>query len=101
MVFSGAELDQMELERPFAEGASGSLPVVVDREMKQNFGTGIHSVSPAHNIEDLKTSYKCNLPRSGCIDPATGFLNTPLALAGTDITQEKDTVKAIKSMLSD
>ena len=91
----------MELERPFAEGSDGSLPVVIDNEIKQNFGTGIHSVSPAHNIEDLKTSYRCKLSRSGCIDPTTGCLTTPLALAGTNISDEKETVKVIKSMLSD
>lgn len=77
LVFSGADLIDLKLERPFSAGSTGSLPLIVDRELKPTFGTGIHSISPAHNIEDLKKSYAFNLSRNGCIDPETGFLTQP------------------------
>ena len=84
MVFQGSELSGIELEMPFLSNGS-SLPVVIDRNLRSSFGTGIHTVSPAHNIEDLKLSYAHNLSRNGCIDYATGFLTQPPVLEGTDI----------------
>ena len=100
MVFSGSELANIELERPFAEGA-GALPVIIDRNLRSSFGTGIHTVSPAHNIEDLKLSYAHNLSRNGCIDHATGYLTQPAVLEGTDISKEREALDKIKAALSD
>ena len=99
MVFSGAELSDMVLERPFGE--SGSLPVIVNRELKLTFGTGIHSVSPAHGVDDLKMSYAYDLSRSGCIDAETGFLTSPKVLAGSDIADEEGTLAKIRTLLKD
>ena len=76
MVFSGADLAEMELERPFGQ-EGGSLEVVVKRDMKPTFGTGIHTITPAHNIDDLRISYECNLSRQGCLDSETGTLTQP------------------------
>ena len=81
MVFQGSELSGLELEMPFLTSSDdGSLPVVIDRNLRSSFGTGIHTVSPAHNIEDLKLSYAHNLSRNGCIDHATGYLTQPAVL---------------------
>jgi valyl-tRNA synthetase len=44
----------------------------VNNNLKPNFGTGIHSITPAHSIEDLKLSYAFNLPRDGIICSKTG-----------------------------
>ena len=77
MVFSGAELVDMTLERPF-DGSKRGLPLIIDREnVKATSGTGIHTVSPAHNVEDLRLSYAHGLSRSGCVEPETGFLTKP------------------------
>lgn len=84
MVFSGSELEGCTLERPFGESA-GSLPVVINRELKPTFGTGIHSVSPAHSIEGLKMGHVYDLSKEGCVDAETGFLTLPKMLSGLDI----------------
>ena len=89
----------MTLEKPF--GGKGSLKVVNDRELKPTFGTGIHSVTPAHNIEDLRMAQPYDLNIEGCIDPETGFLSSPGVLAGTDIADEDKTIKAIKAALTE
>jgi len=99
MVFSGSELSDMILERPFRE--RGTLPVIVNRELKPTFGTGIHSVSPAHCMDDLKMSYAYDLSRRGCVDPETGFLSNPKVLSGTDIADEEGTFAKIKTLLKD
>ena len=76
--------------------------MIVNRELKWTYGTGIHTVSPAHNVEDLRLSYAYQLPRSGCIDSETGFLTRPQELAGTDISgAEKDACQSVKALLKD
>ena len=100
MVFQGTEFENCVLEKPFAEG-SGSLPVLVDRELKPTFGTGINSVSPAHKVEDLKLSYAHNLSRNGCVDHVTGFLKSPAVLEGSDIYEDKETTSKIKTVLGE
>jgi valyl-tRNA synthetase len=47
------------------------LPLI-EVEMGPSFGTGLHTVTPAHSINDLKLSYKYNLSRQGILDPRTG-----------------------------
>ena len=89
----------MFLERPFGE--PGTLPVIVNRELKPTFGTGIHSVSPAHCMDDLKMSYAYELSRRGCIDPETGFLTNPKVLSGSDIADEEETFAKIRTLLKD
>ena len=69
---------------------NGSIPIVVDRNLKQSFGTGISSVAPAHNLEALKMSYVYGLDRKGCVDPQTGCLTQPATLEGTSIYMEPD-----------
>lgn len=100
MVFSGAELIDMQIERPFGE--NGHLPLVVNRDLKWTHGTGIHTISPAHNVEDLRLSYAFKLSRSGCIDSATGFLTKPRVLEGTDLAgNEQETCEMVKTVLKD
>ena len=65
----------MKVDRPFAE--SGSIPVIINKDLTPSFGTGIHSVSPAHCIDDLDLSYAASLSRAGCVDPETGHLTKP------------------------
>ena len=99
MVFSGAELADVQLERPFGE--PGHLPTVINRELKWTFGTGIQTVTPAHNIDDMRLSYHYNLSRQGCIDPETGFLQSPASLEGTDLVDEDEATARVKRALQD
>ena len=59
--------------------------MVVNRNLKPTFGTGIHTVTPAHNLNDLKISYEYNLPRVGCVDATDGKITKPSMLIGEDI----------------
>ena len=93
MVIQGAELADMEVERPF--GGSGTLPVLINRDLKPTFGTGISSVSPAHTVEGLKMAHEYNLSRDGCVDSETGFLTQPKALEGLDIANDGEVSKQI------
>lgn len=74
--------------------------MINDIEIKPTFGTGIHSVSPAHNIEDLRVAEHFKLSVRGCVDPDTGFLTSPDVLAGTDLAQEEDSLYKIVQALS-
>lgn len=58
-------------------------------------------MSPAHNIDDLRTSYEYKLPRTGCLDSETGCLTKPLVLEGTDISDEAEANSRVKSILQD
>ena len=42
--------------------------------MKPTHGTGLHSISPAHSIEDLKLSYMYDLSRDGIVCSKTGTI---------------------------
>ena len=83
MLFSGDILSQMRFEKPFGE--PGYLPVIVNREQKPTYGTGIHTVTPAHNINDLQMSYMYDLPRIGCVDSKNGKLTKPEILKGLPV----------------
>ena len=84
MVFGGDVLSQMKFERPFSP-SSGELRVINDSQLTPTFGTGIHTVTPAHNVESLRLSYAYDLSREGCVNPQTGNLTQPMVLEGASI----------------
>ena len=53
---------------------SVEMPLVPDVTLKPNFGSGLHTVSPAHNIHDLKLSYMHSLAREGVLSSKTGLI---------------------------
>ena len=73
MVFGGDVLSGMTFERPFFP-SSGELPVSNNGLLTSTFGTGLHTVTPAHNVESLRLSYAYKLSRDGCVDSKTGTL---------------------------
>ena len=77
----------MRTEKPFDQ--IGYLPVVVNRNLRPTFGTGIESVTPAHNLKDLKLSYEYDLPRIGCVNSLDGTLTKPMSLEGEKIREAK------------
>ena len=48
--------------------------------LTSTFGTGIHTVSPAHEIESLRLGYTHQLSKEGCVDSKTGKFTFPPAL---------------------
>jgi valyl-tRNA synthetase len=68
----------MQVHNPLV--ANTSLPVIVFNEIKSTFGTGINTVTPAHDIEDLRISYAHKLSREGVICPETGNLQFDLGM---------------------
>ena len=78
--FPGDVLSGFRIEKPFQ--MPGELPLIPDAELKPTFGTGLTSITPAHNIAGLRFSYSYNLSREGCIDASNGTLTQPLALQG-------------------
>ena len=99
MLFSGEVLQSMKLERPFTPN-DGELRVITNTQLTPTFGTGIHTVTPAHNIESLRLSYAFRLSREGCVDSKNGTLTQPAALEGTNI-HEKNIVNKLGSALQE
>lgn len=48
--------------------------------MKHTHGSGMHSVTPAHSIEDLKLSYMYNLSREGILSSKDGTINNSVVI---------------------
>jgi valyl-tRNA synthetase len=60
MVIDGESFVGMTAEHPIT---GDEIPFVLSESLKPSFGTGFHSVTPAHGIEDLSLSYIFNLSR--------------------------------------
>lgn len=71
LVLNGQSLNGMTVRNPLN---GTEMPLVPDATLKPNFGSGLHTVSPAHNIQDLKLSYMHSLPRDGVLSSRTGFI---------------------------
>jgi isoleucyl-tRNA synthetase len=71
MAVSGEQMVGMTVKHPITGAEIPLLPV---ESLKPTFGTGFHSVCPAHSVDDLRLSYDFNLPREGLINPTTGNL---------------------------
>ena len=54
------------------------MPLVGLESLKPTHGTGLHTVTPAHSIEDLKLSYMCDLSREGIVCSKTGKITEGL-----------------------
>lgn len=77
--FSGDNLEGFTLQKPFL--IPGELKLIKQPDLLSTFGTGIHTVTPAHNINSLRLSYAHNLSREGCVCPSKGTLINPLSLS--------------------
>jgi hypothetical protein len=71
MVLSGEQMVGMAVTNPLT---GDMMPLIPVEELKPTFGTGLHSVSPAHTVEDLRLSYAFELPRDGVVNSVTGNL---------------------------
>ena len=78
VIMSGEALADTVVENPLDR--TSALPVLACEDMKLTHGTGISTVSPAHNINDLRLSYVHNLPRDGIVDAKNGKFTHPLLL---------------------
>jgi valyl-tRNA synthetase len=76
--FLGDTLEGTTIEKPFKQ--PGELPLIADVQLKSSFGTGLHSITPAHDIAALRFSYAHNLSRDGIICPVKGTLLQPIFL---------------------
>jgi valyl-tRNA synthetase len=53
------------------------LPVLINNEVNNEFGTAINSISPAHDFNSLQVAFHYNLNKEGYIDEF-GKFTTPL-----------------------
>jgi hypothetical protein len=54
MLISGSQLVGCTIENPLTHQ---TLPLIDDPSFNSSFGSGFKSVTPAHNIDDLRLSY--------------------------------------------
>ena len=87
----------MKFERPFSPN-DGEIKVINNAQLKPTFGTGIHSVTPAHNIESLRLSYAFRLSREGCVDSKNATLTQPAVLEGESIRDNDIINKIIRAL---
>jgi isoleucyl-tRNA synthetase len=73
LVVSGEQMSGMTAANPLN---GNPMRLIEVRTLKPTHGTGLHSVTPAHCIEDLKLSYMFNLKRDGILCSKTGAINT-------------------------
>jgi isoleucyl-tRNA synthetase len=76
--FMGDTLEGISIEKPFK--LPGEISLIPDLQLKSTFGTGLHSITPAHDINALRFSYAHNLSREGIICPLKGNLTQPISL---------------------
>lgn len=99
LMFQGDTLDKMRVEHPLLSvNGPQEVPVVQNEALKPTFGTGIHTVSPAHSIDALRLSYQFGLSREGCVDPATGKLTQPFSLTDFQTNDPSLTPELIKRL---
>ncbi len=72
LVISGHSLSGMTARNPMN---NADLPLIAVTDLKPTFGSGLHTVTPAHSIQDLKLSYMHSLPREGILSSKTGLLS--------------------------
>jgi len=75
LVLSGQSLNGMIVRNPLN---NAEMPLVTNVDLKPNHGSGFHTISPAHNIQDLKLSYMHSLPRDGVLSSRTGLITQGL-----------------------
>jgi len=101
LAFGGETLAGMKIENPLkSPDRSPQLEVVVYNNLKPTFGTGLSTVTPAHDIDDLRISYAHNLDRLGAVDAETGFLSNTILTEGKDLSPmlEHDHAKIISAI---
>lgn len=73
LVMSGDQMQGITVINPVT---GLELPLVAVDTLKPTHGSGLHSISPAHSIEDLRLSYMYNLARDGVLCSQTGYIVT-------------------------
>lgn len=64
LVMSGDQMQGITVINPVT---GSELPLVAVDTLKPTHGSGLHSISPAHSIEDLRLSYMYDLGRDGVL----------------------------------
>ena len=54
------------LEHPLYPGKD--VPVLINNEVTSNFGTGVQSICPAHDVASLNVAHHYGLPREGYVN---------------------------------
>jgi isoleucyl-tRNA synthetase len=65
LTFPGDTLDELTLEHPLNES---EVPVLINNEVGSDYGTGVNSVTPAHDLESLKIAFHYDLPKRGYVN---------------------------------
>lgn len=60
------------------------IPLIADRYVELDFGTGVMKCTPAHDPNDFKLGEKYNLARPVCLNPDATLNELGLELAGLD-----------------
>jgi len=74
------------------------VPIIADRAIEIDFGTGALKVTPAHDQTDFEIGQRHNLPIISCISPEGKMINVPPQLLGLPVAQAKQkTIEFLKS----
>jgi isoleucyl-tRNA synthetase len=96
--FNGDALDELEVHNPIT---NEMIPVVINNEVKSEYGSGIDCVSPAHDLESLNVAYHYGLDKSGYVTEA-GVFDDQLGpkYQGASIFEE-ETNQIVSKMIKD
>lgn len=86
MSFKGEKLTNMILEHPTSEDV---IPILVNNEVKSDYGSGIEGVSPAHDIEDIEVAQNYGLEREGLVDTDGFLVNQSDIFNGLNVLDEE------------
>ena len=90
-VIDGSSFEGWEIENPITRER---IPFIANSDLAPNFGSGFHSVTPAHDVNDLTLSYIHDLSREGIICPRTGNLQVP------DLEDAKPTDEIVMELIA-
>ena len=65
LTFTGDTIDELVLEHPLDQS---DVPVLINNEVTSDYGSGINSISPAHDLESLKMAYHYGLGKKGFVN---------------------------------
>lgn len=70
------------------------VPIVADRAVQTDFGTGALKITPAHDATDFEIADRHNLPSITVIDKNGKMINVPKEFAGLKPNAARETVEA-------
>ena len=71
LALSGDSLNGMTARNPLN---NKEMPLVPVLDLKPTHGSGLHTITPAHSIQDLKLSYMHSLSREGVLSSSSGLI---------------------------